>query len=170
MTSDWRPVPIFPDYAVNKAGAVKRITDARTAKAGRFMKTQRLPSGYEVVCLRRDGKSITQYVHALVLEAFVCPRPTSAHQAAHANGIRDDNRVENLRWVLPVENAADKKLHGTDQVGMKHHLRKITDDQVLEIRRLRKQGVYCKDIAARFGLHAAYVSLVANGKRWGHIA
>lgn len=170
-TEEWRQIPDFPDYAINRCGTINRIADAKTAKAGWLLKAHRHPvSGYMQVVLRRDGKSKTQYVHALVLAAFVSSRPTPVHQAAHANGVRDDNRLENLRWVLPVENASDKKLHGTDQVGMKHHMRKISEDDVREIRRLRKQGVYNKDIAARFGIHKAYVALVASGKRWGHIA
>lgn len=165
----WRAIPEFPDYAVSNLGNVKRIKDAKTAKAGRQLKSSKMPSGYVGIILRRDGRSITQYVHTLVLSAFICPRPSPVHQAAHYNGVRWDNRLANLRWALPIENNADKKKHGTDQVGMKHHMRKITDADVLEIRRLRSLGMYCKDIAKRFGLHKAYISLVANGKRWSHI-
>lgn len=165
----WRVIPEFPDYSVSDIGRVKRTRDAKTAKAGRMMKPGLLPTGYATVVLRQNGRSITRYVHALVLSAFVGPRPSHVHQVAHANGLRGDNRLENLRWALPTENAADKKAHGTDQIGMKHHMRKITDMDVLEIRKLRAAGVYCKDIAAKYGLHAAYVSLVANGKRWGHL-
>ena len=165
----WRTIPEFPDYAVSNIGNVKRIKDAKTSKAGRIVKTHRMRSGYVGVVLRKDGCSITQYVHSLVLSAFVCPRPTQDHQAAHYIGVRWDNRLANLRWASPITNTADKKRHGTDQVGMKHHMRKISDDDVREIRRLRSIGVYCKDIAKKFGLHKAYISLVANGRRWGHI-
>jgi len=165
----WLEIPDYPDYAISKNGNIKRIRDAKTAKAGSLLKQHRMKTGYLHVCLRRDGKSIGHYVHTLVLATFVGPRPTPKHQVAHFNGIREDNRLENLRWVSPVENASDKKRHGTDQVGMKHHMRKITDADALEIRRLRAEGVYCKDIAAMFGLHKAYVSLVATGKRWRHL-
>jgi hypothetical protein len=37
----------------------------------------------------------------LVLRAFVGPRPSPTHQAAHGNGRRHDNRLENLRWATP---------------------------------------------------------------------
>lgn len=166
----WKVIPDFADYAVSDHGNVKRVRDAKTSKSGRLLRLFTHKSGYVGVILRRDGRSVTHYAHSLVLTAFVCPRPTKSHQAAHVNGVRNDNRIGNLRWATPLENCADKKIHGTDQVGMKHHMRKITDADVLEIRRLRQQGVYCKDIARKFGLHKAYVSLVANGRRWGHVA
>lgn len=47
-------------------------------------------------------------VHVLVLEAFVGPRPSPSHQAAHCNGIAGDDRLENLAWKSPVQNARDK--------------------------------------------------------------
>lgn len=166
---NWLELNEFPDYAVSDLGNIKRIKDAKTAKSGRQLKPVKARSGYVSVILRRDGKSVTCYVHALVLSAFVGPRPSPKHQAAHHNGVRWDNRLANLRWALPVENCADKKVHGTDQVGMKHHMRKITDEDVREIRHLRAAGVYYKDIAARYGLHKAYVCLVAKAKRWGHL-
>lgn len=166
---DWRVIPDFPDYEITRHGMVRRATDAKTAKAGWLLKTHPNRSGYVQVVLRRSGKSLTQYVHSLVLSAFVGPRPSNIHQAAHLNGNRQDNRIENLRWALPAENAQDKKRHGTDLVGMRHHSRKISDADVIEIRRLRAEGVYCKDIARKFGVHTAYVSLVASRKRWTHI-
>jgi hypothetical protein len=170
MDSDnWRVIPECSSYAISRSGCVKRILDSKTSKAGTFIKPYKSNSGYVTVVLRNAGRAKTFYVHSLVLSAFHGPRPTAKHQAAHINGHREDNSVENLRWASPIENAADKKLHGTDQIGMKHHMRKITDADVLEIRRLRQQGVYCKDVARKFGLHKAYVSLVANGKRWSHV-
>lgn len=42
--------------------------------------------------------------HLLVLEAFVGPRPIG-QEAAHLNGVRTDNRRENLAWKTRSENA-----------------------------------------------------------------
>jgi len=43
-------------------------------------------------------------VHRLVAEAFALPHPAGADQVDHVNGIRHDNRRENLQWVSASEN------------------------------------------------------------------
>lgn len=165
---EWRVISRAPDYAVSNLGRVKRIKLSKTSKPGRILKPY-TSGNYIVVVLRMGGRSATQYIHRLVAEAFLPDGALEGYQVAHYDGDSHNNVASNLRWASPVENARDKKRHGTDQVGNKHHLRKINEQQALEIISLRKSGMYCKDIAAKFGLHTAYVSLVANGKRWGHL-
>lgn len=52
-------------------------------------------------------------IHRAVAAAFLGPKPTKKHQVAHNNGIKADNRIENLRWATPKENAQDRYGHGT---------------------------------------------------------
>lgn len=88
---------------------VSNLGNLRFAHNLRAKRTHPNPSGYMMCTL--EGKLVT--VHKCVLTAFVGPRPTPKHQAAHGNGISIDNRVENLRWATPLENSADKYVHGT---------------------------------------------------------
>ena len=46
--------------------------------------------------VRKDGKSYNKFVHRLVASAFL-PKSSIGCVIDHINGIRDDNRVENLR-------------------------------------------------------------------------
>ena len=57
--------------------------------------------GYPRVCVSH-GK--TEYVHRLVAKNFI-PNPNNLPYVDHINRIRDDNRVENLRWVTALENS-----------------------------------------------------------------
>jgi hypothetical protein len=60
-------------------------------------------------------------VHRLMCEAFHGPPPSDDAVVRHLNGIRTDNRPENLRWGTPAENTADMLRHGTHVEQRKTH-------------------------------------------------
>jgi hypothetical protein len=115
----WVPVYGFPNYEVSDMGRIKRINHiAHHARYGdrhlpeRMLNPRKNGDGYWRVKI--GGK--LRFVHVLVLESFVEPRPDGM-QACHNNGKPEDNRLENLRWDTPSNNVADRKLHGTYQWG-----------------------------------------------------
>lgn len=69
-------------------------------------------SGYPVAGLTVNGKTRQYYVHSMVAEAFLCPRPDGLH-ANHKNLDRTDNRACNLEWVTPRQNAIHGLVHGS---------------------------------------------------------
>lgn len=72
--------------------------------------------GYLAVRLCKKGVKYATTVHRLVLETFVGLCPDSM-EACHNNGIRDDNRLGNLRWDTRKNNQRDRIKHGTDSKG-----------------------------------------------------
>ncbi|WBK39893.1 transcriptional regulator [Rhodobacteraceae phage LS06-2018-MD07] len=47
---------------------------------------------------------------------------------------------------------------------------KLTQEQVLEIRRLLKGGKTATAIAKSYGVHQVTISRIKNGQRWGHLS
>jgi HNH endonuclease/NUMOD4 motif len=122
MTEIWRPVAGHAGYEISSDGRVRSVDRVITSMRkggpvqarlnGRVLAVSTANSGYLIAMIGRARP----YIHSLVLEAFVGPRPPG-HQAAHGNGDRRDNRVGNLRWATRAENEADKANHGTRLTG-----------------------------------------------------
>jgi len=66
--------------------------------------------GYSWVQIQREGRRRKFAVHRFVAKAFHGAPPTEKHQVNHKNGIKTDNRAENLEWCTPREN----KVHAVD--------------------------------------------------------
>lgn len=88
--------------------------------------------------------------------------------ATHENGIRTDNRPENLSWKTPAGNQADRWRHGTMCEGEKNTSAKLTDDDVREIRKLGHLTL--KLIAEMYGVHLTTIHAVRTGRYWGHVS
>lgn len=106
----WRSIPDAHDYLVSDEGNVRRILPNGTWHA---IVANRNSKGYRKVSLwvdddtRPSGRRRRQeYVHNLVLMAFVGPRPED-HHGDHINGRQLDNTLPNLRWRLAEENSWD---------------------------------------------------------------
>ena len=65
----------------------------------RLVKSFKDLNGYDCVNLQNE----TYLVHSLVAQAFLDTPPELLSTIKHVNGIKDDNRVENLKWSSPEE-------------------------------------------------------------------
>ena len=162
----WKPVGFgFSDlYEVSSKGEVRRIgTDTVIG--------HKLRNGYVRVQFSRNGSIAAHTVHSIVADAFIGPRPPGYH-IDHANGIRDDNRLVNLRYCTPKENIGFTKDRGANAVGERNGASVLTDEQVEMIRRLKaERGRYwgAAKIAAELGVGQSTVCQAARGYRYGHI-
>lgn len=162
LNETWKPVAGWP-YEVSDHGRLRRVGSSKVCA------TYTLPNGYVQADFRHDGKKVHRYVHRLVAEAFHGIQPSCSHEVAHQNGVRSDNRANNLRWASRSENHLDKRDHGTMLRGSKHHMAKLTEPQVIEIRRRVNAGEKQKDLAVEFRMSKMAISRAVRGENWRHV-
>lgn len=161
---EWRDVPGLDGYQVSSDGRVrgKRGTEY----------VVRLRNGYPSTVVRMGGhKQTTVSIHRLVAAAFV-PNPMRKPEVNHKNGLKTDNRPENLEWVTPGENrrhAFDTGLMVSPK-GERNGKAKLNASTVQKIHDLTSQGLSLVKIAKLVGVGQTAVHSVRSGRTWGHLA
>lgn len=117
----WKPVVgAEAGYQVSNLGNVRSLDRTITTKAG--VKKRRKGQSLKLIQAKNGYLTVNiqgmKSVHRLVLEAFVGACPPGM-ETCHKNGIRTDNRVDNLYWGTSSENNLDIVRHGN------HHLQKL---------------------------------------------
>lgn len=173
----WKQVVGFEGiYSVSIDGQIRRDKPAPHTRPGLILKRRYDKDGYVRHTLKNGVIIKNMLLHRIIYEAFVDKIPHGM-QINHKNGIKDDNRLENLEVVTPSENTA----HGFRVLGRKPQLNpnpgtrngraKLTDDQVREIRQLYSEGgISQQKIADQFGINQTIVSGIVLRKYWRHIA
>jgi hypothetical protein len=164
-----KPVVGYEDrYLVSDMGRVFSIRSRRCLEPSRNV------YGYFVVGLSGCGAVKMAPVHRLVSAAFIGPRPIG-QMIAHGNAVRTDNRLTNLRYASPFENSQDRIRHGNSLKGETSPTSKLTDEQVLEIRKVMsekrrnaKDGVACS-LGAKYGISSSLVYQIHRRDVWQHI-
>ena len=84
-----------------------------------------------------------------------------------------DNRAccnpDHLFLGTPADNAADCKAKGRHSHGVVVGNSKLTEVEVLEIRRLVAGGMLQKDVAPHFNVSKETVNHIVNRRKWAHI-
>lgn len=159
----WLPVVGYEDrYEVSDEGGVRRI--ARGSICAKPTAISLQARGYASVLLHQGSRKGRRHlVHALVMAAFVGPRP-EGHVIRHLNHVKTDNRLANLAYGTPEENRQDSYRDGKMFTGQKHHWGKLTTRQIAEIQmRYAAGGHTFTSLARLYGTSITYTSEIARG-------
>ena len=102
--TEWKPVKDYEGYEVSNDGQVRsldRIDSAGRKLKGKILSATPSSSGYLMVYPSKNGKNHAMTVHKLVAQAF---HGLSDLWVNHKNGVKTDNRAENLEWLTPGDN------------------------------------------------------------------
>lgn len=165
---EWRQIIGFEGcYEVSNLGRVRSIArqvvngNRHQPVPGGLMRQRFNKDGYLVINLKREGRRKTARVHKLVCEAFLGSVPP-AKGIDHRDGDRSNNVLWNLRYMSQLENIRA----AIARRGSWQRSSKLNRDEVVEIRRLYKEGMTQKQIGEQFGINQTSVSQIILNKIW----
>lgn len=108
-TEVWNTCPSYKGYEASNYGRVRSIpmgsipvsTLGKNRKKDRVLSQRLNPGGYSIVTLYPSQRPTMRMVHALVLDAFVGPRPPGA-MIQHIDGDKINNALSNLRYTTSL--------------------------------------------------------------------
>ena len=169
MTEIWKDIPGYEgEYQASNKGRIRsldRYVKHRNGTKfcpGVLLHQHFREDGYYELSLRYDK----WLVHRLVLMAFVSLNPEGM-ECRHLNGIKTDNRLENLKWGTRLENFQDRLKHGVTVRGENCGMSKLTKKKVLEIREKANQGIGRTVLSKQYGVSQQHISRIVLRQRWG---
>lgn len=169
----FKPIPGHFGYEVSDHGMVRSLdrtvikhhlgVDREFRLTGRTLALRNHPQGYRQVGM---GNNKQATVHSLVMLAFVGPRPEGAW-INHRNGNKADNRLTNLEYCTPKQNAEHAVHTGLQPLPPGGD--KLTSADVLRINERLKLGESTVALAKEFGVSRTMVSNIRTGRAWQHL-
>ena len=155
----WKPIDGFDKYFISNEGRVKSF------KSGNEHILNPKKFRYKNVTLRKDNKGHTKSIHRLVALHFI-ENLENKIEVNHINGIKDDNRVENLEWCTKSENSIHALKNGLAKSGENSKKHKLTEKQVKEIKNSSLKGV---ELSKIYNIGEMQISRIKNNINWKYI-
>lgn len=177
MTEIWKDIPGLNYYQASNLGNIKslpkmvnnNLTKVPYLMKGRILVQMNTTTGYKRVSVIDGNEKKQISVHRLVAMAFL-DNPDNKRTVNHKNGIKYDNRIENLEWATYSENTSHAIKNGLKipGSGSTWHRSKVDELQVIVIRKLR-DIVLQRELARYFNINRTTVSFIQSRKSWNQV-
>lgn len=167
---------VCADGSIYTPERTSKITRDRNGEPETFSVTYKqklakpwIQKGYKLVSVSINNKRVKFFVHRLVAMAFVDGYSPEL-SVNHINGDKLDNRPENLEWITLAENTKHQWKTGlVDLRGENSPTHKLSQNQVIHIRKALRAGVSANSLSIIAGVDPSTIYLIEKGKRWKHL-
>lgn len=160
----WRKIKGYEKYSISNRGNVF------SSKSNKILKQHDNSHGYQQVFFYCSNKSYKpKYIHRLVAEAFL-DRDEGLDQVNHKNGIKSDNRLENLEWSNRSLNQIHALKSGLcSNRGSNHSQAMIDEQDARKIKIALLCGISRRELMDIFDVTYDCINNIANSKSWKHV-
>ncbi len=163
-SEEWRQVEFGHHYQVSNLGRVRSMCGHP-----KFLKPSIFRSGHRKVVLSDTPKTKHMLIHRLVAKAFV-PNPDGKSDVNHIDGNKANNRASNLEWLSNADNQRHSVSAGIRPLGSAHHKSKLTEKDVLAIRKTPNLSpASFRSLAEQYGVSTPTIRAVVLRNTWKHL-
>lgn len=171
---EWRDVENWNNFMISNMGRVyskkrKRLDIYEHSNyriGGMILKNTLTKSGYLVVSIFQDKRRILLKVHRMVATAFI-PKVEGMDIINHKDGIKVNNKVENLEWCNQLHNNMHALKTGlrVNAMGEQSGVCNLKDKDILEAIKLHNSGISDKEIAIKYKISLSHFRNILRKKK-----